>query len=230
LAALALCYFLGPLPRIHGQGGSFTKHPAYQATYAEPEPERALPDPLDDGTSKVVERAQPQPFYFALARASGRAPIIEYPFLLGEDVNLLYFPQQLHGRPVLAGYYRSGAGDQDLFGMAVSPRRSALPAPPSPGFIMNAMMVDHVLGRPESDARVRFHTVVDILDPVAVERSGAEFLVLHANLLREFFNIGPEGARSEFTLGIRGRLFARYGLPVFENELITVLRVSGGQK
>lgn len=223
---VALLYFLGPLPRIHGQVNSFTKHPAFQAGYAEQAPERVLPDPLDDGSSRALPRAQLQPIYHALARVPGSAPIIEYPFLLGEDANLLYFAQQLHGRPVLAGYYRSGAGPGDIYGMAAGPRRPQQPAAPSPGFVTNAMMIDHVLGRAEADGRVRFRTIVDILDANAVERSGAELLVLHANLLREFFGIGPEGARSELALAIRQTLFARYGMPVFENELITVLRVA----
>ncbi len=224
-AVLALLYVLGPLPRIHGQVNSFTKHPAFQASYGEPDPTRALPDPLDDGSTKPVERARLQPFYGALARTFGRAPIIEYPFLLGEDVNLLYFAQQLHGRPVLAGTYASGAGERDVFGIAVSPRRPGEPAPPSPGFVTNAMMIDHVLARGEKDPRVRFRTVVDILDPVAVERSGAEFLVLHGNLLRELFELGPEGMGSEFVLRIERQLADRYGMPVFENELVTVLRL-----
>lgn len=223
---VALLYFLGPLPRIHGQVNSFTKHPAFQASYAEPAPERPLSDPLDDGRSQALSRAQLQPIYHALARVPGTAPIIEYPFLLGEDANLLYFAQQLHGRPVLAGYYRSGVGPGDLFGMATGPRRPDQIPPPSPGFITNAMILDHVLGHAERDGRVRFRTVVDILDPAAVERSGAELIVLHANLLQEFFAIGPAGARSELALGIRQILFARYGMPVFENELVTVLRIA----
>jgi hypothetical protein len=225
-AGIALLYFLGPLPRIHGRVNSFTKHPAFQASYAAQNPERALPDPLDDGTARPVGRAQLQPFYAALGRIPGAAPIIEYPFLLGEDANLCYFAQQSHGRPVLAGYYQSGAGPRDVFGIAVGPRDPDQPLPPSPGFIVNAMMVDHVLGRRPADSRVRFRTTVDILDAAAVERSGAELLVLHGNLLREFFGVGPAGAHSDFALGIRRELFARYGMPVFENDLITVLRVS----
>jgi hypothetical protein len=89
------------------------------------------------------------------------------------------------------------------------------------------MMIDHVLGRHEPDARVRFRTVVDILDRKAVRRSGAEYLILHENILREFFRIGPPQVRSYFVGRIRDQLIARYGAPVFDSELVTVFRLSG---
>jgi hypothetical protein len=222
-ASIVFAYVLGPLPRIHGAINSFTKHPAFQASYGEHDPDRALPDPLDDGVSVAVRRSQLQPFYSQLARERGQAPIIEYPFLLGEDVNLLYFPQQLHRRPVLAGYYTSGAQDRDVFGIEVG--SSSAQVRVSAGYIVNATMVDHVLGTWARDRRIRFRTVVNILDPVEVARSGAEYLVLHGNLLREFFQIGPARIRSNFVTRIRPELVARYGVPVFENDLITVFRL-----
>jgi hypothetical protein len=222
LGGLVLAYLLGPLPDIHGGVNSFTKHPAFQASYGKPDPERVLPDPLDDGSVPIV-RSELQPFYAELARAGGTAPIIEYPFLLGEDANLYYFAQRLHQRPVLAGYYRSGAGEADVFGLAVGPRVG--PPAASPGYITNAMMVDHVLGRGPPDGRVRLRTVVDILDAAAVAASGAEYLLVHANLLRELFKIGPADAQSALALRVRQALVARYGAPVFENQLLTVLRL-----
>jgi Dolichyl-phosphate-mannose-protein mannosyltransferase len=226
VAALVALYWAGPLPAIHRAPNSFTKHPAFQLRYAEGDPEHARPDPLDPDSSPALARSELQPFYAVLANEPGRAPIIEYPFLLGEDSNLLYFAQQTHHRPVLAGYYPSGAQEQDVFGLAVGPRPSHAGAAPSPGYITNAMMVDHVLGRPEVPAAIRFETVVDISDPAAVKRSGAEYLILHGNLLREFFHTGPERVRSHFVHEIRGPLITRYGLPVFENDLITVLRLT----
>jgi hypothetical protein len=225
LAMITLLYLLGPLPRIHGTTNSFTKHPAFQFSYAVHDPDRARPDPLDEGSAPLIHRSELQPFYANLAREAGNAAVIEYPFILGEDANLLYFPQQIHHRPVLAGYYPSGAQEQDIFGLAAGLRVPAEQEQASRGYIMNAMMVDHVLGRRESDGRVRFRTVVNIMDPEAVKRSGAQYLVLHGNILREFFKSGPERIRSYFTGRIREKLFIRYGAPVFENDLITVLRL-----
>ena len=225
---LAALFALGPLPRLWRATNSFTKHPAFAFDYASHDPERARPDPLASTAELRLRRSDLQPFYAELGRAPGKAPVIEYPFLLGEDANLLYFAQQLHRRPVLAGYYRSGALDGDVFGVAVAAHAPANRRPPSPGYILNGFMVDHVLGRTEQDPRIRFRTVVDIADPVAVAASRAEYLILHWNLLREFFHIGPEWERSGFVGRIREKLVGSYGAPVVDNGVICVFRVAGG--
>jgi hypothetical protein len=183
----AALYAGGPLPRIHAAVNSFTKHPALQFDLAEHDPDRVRPAPLEDDATGGIHRSQLQPFYAQLASASGTAPIIEYPFILGGRFDVLYFTQAVHHRPVLAGYYRSGMQDSDRFGLALGPRVPALEARLSPGYNMT---LDHILGRDRPDARVRFHTLVDILDETAVGRSGAEYLVLHGNLLRESFGWG----------------------------------------
>jgi hypothetical protein len=226
LVLLAALIALGPLPRLLGTANSFTKHPTFAYDYARHDRERARPDPLAPAEGPGIHRLELQPFYAELAREPGDAPVIEYPFLLGEDANLLYFAQQVHGRPVLAGYYHSGALDRDVFGIAVGERSPSERRPPSPGYIMNGMMVDHVFGRPESDGRIRLRTVVDIADPDAVAKSKAQYLILHWNPLREFFHIGPAWGRSEFVARIRERLSARYGRPRFENDAIVVFRLS----
>jgi len=227
LCFLAALLLFGPLPRLYGTTNSFTKHPAFQFDYAEHDPDLARPDPLEINRGGRLPRSELQPFYAGLSRQPGDAPVIEYPFALGENANLLYFAQQVHGRPVLAGYYRSGALDVDTFGLAAASRSPRDVRPPSPGYIMSGMTVDHVLGRPETDRRIRFRTVIDIADPDAVSKSRADYLVLHWNLLREFYAIGPREVRSWFVHGIRRQLVARYGAPIEENEAIIVFRLSG---
>jgi len=66
--------------------------------------------------------------------------------VIGEDYNRLYFAQLLHHRPVLAGYYESGASWKDGFGLALddSPERSEQP---SRGYLLSDMTIDHVLGQ-----------------------------------------------------------------------------------
>ncbi len=229
-ALLAVLFVAGPLPGLYGATNSFTRHPTFAFDYATHDTDRPRPDPLAPGEAQVLRRSDLQPFYFELAREGGHAPVIEYPFVLGEDANLLYFAQQVHGRPVLAGYYRSGALDPDIFGIAVAGRSSFDHRPPSPGYITNGLMVDHVLGRAESQAnrgRIRFRTVVDLADPKAVAGSEAEYLILHWNPLREFFHIGPEWGKSWFVARIREQLAERYGSPVLENAAICVFRVHG---
>jgi len=227
LALLAALYFSGPLPEALRSPCSFTKHPALLLDIDKHPPDQARPDPYVLGATAGLARAELQPFYAQLARQPGSAPVIEYPFLLGRKYNLLYFPQELHRRPVLAGYYASEAQDGDEFGLAMTAPSPAAKARSRGGNVTGAMMIDHVLGRGGHDRRVAFRTVVNILDEPAVARSGAEYLVLHGNLLREFFNTGPVRVRSYFVGRILAELAGRYGAPIYEDELLTVFRLSG---
>ncbi len=224
-ALLGALVLHGPLPFVYGGVNSFTKHPAFGFDLRDHGTDRSRPDPLATGVEQPLRRADLAPFYAELARTPGRRPIIEYPFLLGEDANLFYFAQQLHQRPVLAGYWHSGATDKDVFGFSVP----GAPAtrPPSSGYITNAMMVDHVLGRRPDN--LGFRTIVAIDDPNALANSGAEYLVLHWNLLREHFRIGPDWAKSPFVAQVRARLTATCGAPVVESEVITVFRLTGSR-
>jgi hypothetical protein len=216
---------LGPLPSRYGQVNSFTKHPAFGFDLRDYGADRARPDPLAGATEQPFRRADLQPFYAELARTQGRRPIIEYPFLLGEDANLFYFAQRVHGRPVLAGYRHSGATDKDVFGFAVPGPAPVQGRPPSSGYITNAMMVDHVLGRRADNPGLR--TAVDIDDANALAQSDAEYLVLHWNLLREFFRVGPDWAKSGFVAQARARLIGLYGAPFMDSDVITVFGFTG---
>jgi hypothetical protein len=123
LTLLVALFVVGPLPSLYGASNSFTKHPTFAFDYTKQDPDRARSDPLAPKEELGLRRSELQPFYAELAREAGDAPVIEYPFILGEDANLLYFAQQVHGRPVLAGYYPSGALDRDVFGIAMGSRR-----------------------------------------------------------------------------------------------------------
>jgi hypothetical protein len=227
-ALLGAVLVLGPLPSRYGRVNSFTKHPALGFDVRDCGDDRTRPDPLAATPEQPLRRADLEPFYEDLARTQGQRPIIEYPFLLGEDANLFYFAQQVHRRPVLAGYRHSGATDKDVFGFAVSGAPSAQVRPPSSGFITNAMMVDHVLGRRPDNPGL--HTLVDIDDPKALAQSDAEYLVLHWNLLREFFRVGPQWAKSGFVADARARLVGLYGAPLIDNEVITVFCFYGARR
>jgi hypothetical protein len=221
----AALYLSSPLPRVLHAPNSFTKHPALLFDVGGRDLDRVRPDPFRLDSTAGMEHSELQPFYAHLAHEPGSAPVIEYPFLLGRNYNLLYFAQEIHHRPVLAGYYASGAQDEDKFGLAMGPRQPSSQVRDRGRHLTDAMMVDHVLGRGGPDRRVRFRTVVDILDEDAVARSGAEYLVLHGNLLREFFHGGPARMRSFFVGRILELLSTRYGPAVFDNDLLTVFRL-----
>jgi predicted membrane-bound mannosyltransferase len=223
----AAFYYSGPLPRIHArQVSSFTRHPAFQYDYSAYPADRSRPDPVT-GQQLPVTVASLDPFYARLAAEGGDAPIIEYPFILGQDGNLHYFAQRQHGRRVLAGYWASGMNWDDRWGLALGDHSVSAPAEASRGYIQNDMTLDQVLGRPGHGGQVRFATVVDLADPPALEASGAQYVVLHRDLFRELYRRrlirGPDG--DQFFTRIRELLAGSRGEPVWEDSQITVFRL-----
>jgi len=219
-------YFSGPLPFVQVGTTSFTKHPVFQYDYSQFSTARSRPDPVEDSLQPLL-RSQLHPFYARVAREGGKAPLIEYPFVIGEDYNRLYFAQLVHHRPVLAGYYESGASWKDGFGLALddSPERSE----PSRGYLLSHMTIDHVLGQGAPHRGIRFNTVVDISDPRALRASQAQYLLLHWNLAREFLFLEVVSHHSanpkRFVAQIRERLVAALGKPIVDDEVLTVFQV-----
>jgi hypothetical protein len=226
LGLTSALYFTGPLPAVYVGDASFTKHPAFQYDYADFDGTQSLPDPIQEAFAPL-RRAQLHPFYAMLRLGSPGAPIIEYPFLLGQGMNRLYFAQMLHQRPVLAGYYASGAGWSDRFGLSLDDTSATRPRPQ--GFLMGEMTIDHALGHASPDAKKRFRTVIDVSDVKAIKASGAAYVVLHWNLPREFLFLEVSGergaARGRFVATIRDRLQGELGSPIVDDFALTVFKV-----
>lgn len=227
----AALYFAGPLPFIFTDHASFTKHPVFQYEYREPSRERTLPDPVGEGMAPLF-RGQLHPFYARLpqlAQRDGAAPIIEYPFVVGEDNNRFYFAQMVHGRPVLAGYYASGAGWADRFGLDLGQAHAVPAMHENPGFLVSDMTIDHALGRLRDRSGIRFRTVVDLGDTQAIRSTGAAFVILHWNVAREFLRLEVDTAlgdkRGRFVATLRDRLQAELGPPLFEDGVQSVFAV-----
>jgi hypothetical protein len=221
-------YFSGPLPFVFIGDASFTKHPAFQYGYSDFSAARSLPDPMWE-QFPPISRAQLHPFYATLGREGGGAPLIEYPFPIGQDTNRFYFAQMLHRRPVLAGYYASGAGWFDRFGLSLADPLSPGSTESFPGVLMSDMTIDHALGHVSHPAGIRFRTVIDISDVNAIRASGAEYLVLHWNLPREFLFLEVSSrlgrTRGRFVARIRDRLLADLGNPIVNDESLTVFKL-----
>jgi hypothetical protein len=228
LGLVVAIYMAGPLPYAYVDHASFTKHAAFQYEYPDFDATISLPDPVSAQYRRIA-RAQLHPFYARLAREGGQAPIIEYPFLIAQCTNRFYFAQMLHRRPVLAGYYASGAGWDDIYGLALDDSRRSATSLVSPGYMMAEMSIDQALGHLASGSGIRFRTVVDIDDVDALRRSGAEYLVLHWNPAREFLFLEVDRrlgtSRGRFVAVIRDRLRPKLGKPIVDDDRMTVFRL-----
>jgi len=153
----------GPLPATWDRPNNFTNHHEFQETYTPIDWHWSHVSEIHPGFGTLVSRDEVPPFYERLAREPGQAAIIEYPMMLGDHFNSLYFYQHVHRKPVIVGYAPVLPYDD----------------PGSRGFIVSDMIVDEVLGRVHDPRRLKFRNMVDITNAGAVERSGARYLVLH---------------------------------------------------
>ena len=224
----AALYCSGPLPPVYADHASFTKHPAFHYQYGDITRARSLPDPVY-GDFHPLFRRQLHPFYEQLAKQPSGTAIIEYPFAIGQDANRLYYAQMVHRQPVLAGYYASGAGGFDHHGLALKMPHQTLPPVDHDGYLMTGMTIDHALGPLAERSGIRFRTVVDLADTRAIRASGAAYVLLHWNSVREFYGLEPNAAlgetRGRFVATLRDRLLIELGTPILEDSVLTVFAV-----
>ena len=94
---------------------------------------------------------------------------------------------------------------------------------------MSYSTIDHVLGRWSGDPRLRFATVVDLAAPSQVRASGAEYVILHWNLPREFLRLDRAGQGApdaqKYIARLRGKLASAFGAPIVEDEVLSVFRI-----
>lgn len=206
LALLLLVSLVLTNPLWHAFAGpnNFTSHSAFIESgqfggWDRPYRSSYAPELAEAGPPRISR------FYRSLSTQVER--LIEYPMVLGDHLNLYYFYQHLHGKEVVIGY--TGLINVE---------------PPTRDCVYPDFHVDHVINAVGEKRQVHFRNLVDIMDDGAVRRSDADYLILHRNLLAEFF---PAGAFRDETSPPRlsecaERLGRRYGSPVFEDETIIV--------
>lgn len=91
-----------PLWTTFAPSNNFMHHSAFQDSYAPfdgSQSRRRLLTPLPQMPATRIS-----PFYGGLARDASVPGIIEYPMYLGDPLNLHYFTQRVHRKPVAVGY------------------------------------------------------------------------------------------------------------------------------
>lgn len=200
-----------PLGRTFDLPNNFMHHSAFQDSYAA----------FDDSQSRLrlltplpqMPKERLHPWYFAAAADPTVPGLVEYPMYIGDPLNLHWYPQHFHRKPVAAGYVPD------------------FPFPPLPSrdeFVFGNTPVDYVFGRARAlglDGRLRFRNLVPITDADRLRRTHAGWLlVVHRDVLQE-------------TLGIRSAanvrpppmlelfLAARFGPPAFSDAQLAVWKI-----
>ncbi|HEV2693771.1 MAG TPA: glycosyltransferase family 39 protein [Verrucomicrobiae bacterium] len=156
----------GPLPQCYLAPNNFTNHGAYQHHYGKIDWNHSfISDLTPAGVTLVtwVRADEMSPFYQWLADHPGQRPIVEYPMMIGDHFNPLYYYQYFHRRPVLVGYAMDVSLAQGL----------------AAGNIYGNTYIDQVLSLVDRPSKLRFRNLISMDDLAAMRARGVEFVILH---------------------------------------------------
>ncbi|HAL93120.1 MAG TPA: hypothetical protein DCM68_08880 [Verrucomicrobia bacterium] len=200
-----------PLWRTFDLPNNFMHHSAFQDSYA----------PFDESQSRLrlltpmpqMPKSRIAPFYFNLAAAAPVRGLIEYPMYIGDPLNLHWYTQHFHRKPVAIGYVPD------------------FPFPPLPSkndFIYQATPADYVFSRTRElglEGKLHFRNLVPLTDVARLRRDFPGWvLIVHRDILQE-------------TLGIRNRaglhppeileasLIRTLGAPAFSDRQIVAWQI-----
>ena len=220
----AFLYAKGPLPAIYVFNNNFTNHSAFQGSYKRKNWEASESNSIYSGYS--IKENQIPHFYRWLGAQPDIDTIIEYPFDICDYNDLFYYYQHFHKKRVIAGYSTNPA----LLGYA--PEEPL--AKSNLNFTLGIWCADTILCPVETKSKLAFRNMVDILDPVAISRSGAEIMVLHKDVRVPKIMSGPSKAMPHYeTIPVRYRSVELlrpnykqvFGSPVYEDAGIICFRI-----
>lgn len=205
-ATLALA---GPLPQTYYTPNNFTSHGAFQHRYepidwsksffSELTPERFT-------ATIVVSADQVSPFYKLIGNTPNGRPIVEYPMMIGDHCDPLYYYQYFHRRPVIVGYVT------DL----------SLPQGLAAGNIYGNTYVDQVLSLIHDQSRLHFRNMINMDDLPAMRARNVEYIVLHKRFEAQLYTLA-------YYMPDLSRLYYVYrkeiGPPAYEDAHIAVFRL-----
>lgn len=156
----------GPLPQCYVAPNNFTSHGAFQHHYGSMDWRQSFASDLTPTGFTLVTTVRVDeisPFYQWLANHPGENPIVEYPMMIGDHFNPLYYYQHFHRRLMLVGY----TTDLTLLqGLAA-------------GNIYGNTYIDQVLSLVNDKSRLRFRNLVSMDNLAAMRARGVEFVILH---------------------------------------------------
>jgi hypothetical protein len=206
-AALVLA---GPLPQIYSTPNNFTNHGAYQQRYSPIDWSHSFYSDLvssDMSQATAVPADEVSPFYKKLGDHPDGRPIVEYPMMIGDHCNPLYYYQYFHRRPVLVGY----TTDVNALGSLTS------------GNVYGNNYIDHVLSLVQDPSHLRFRNLVSMDDLSAMRARSVEYIILHKRFEAQLYRVAPP-------LPDLPRLYEEYreqiGPPAYEDDHIAVFQLS----
>jgi hypothetical protein len=176
---LVLSYLLaGPLPQTYVAPNAFTSHGVYQHQYKTIDWRRSFVSdftPADFPLDTSVRVREVSLFYGTIADRPNGRPIVEFPMLVGDAFNVLYYYQHFHRRPVFVGYSTN----------------MVLPGGLAGGNVYGNTYVDQILSTVPDHSKLRFQTLVPLHDVAAMRAKQVEFILLHKKYEGDLAAVAP---------------------------------------
>jgi len=196
-----------PLWRTYDRPNNFMHHSAFQDSYAPFDWSRSRPRLLTPLPQMPAARLHP--LYARVAADPAIPGIVEYPMFVGDPLNLYYFAQHFHGKPVAAGYVPD------------------FPFPPLPSgdeILRQTTPLDYVFSRAGAlglQNRMRFRNHLPLTDVARLrQRHSRWLLIVHRDLLSETLEIRDVAANFFPPVLLESSLAARLVAPIFADAKI----------
>ena len=209
LAWVASLALTGPLPQCYVAPNNFTSHGAYQHHYGSIDWRQSFASdltPADFTLVTTLRSDEISPFYLLLASRPSARPIVEYPMLIGDHFNPLYYYQHFHRRPVLVGYTTDMTLSRGL----------------APGNIYGNTYIDQVLSLVQDPADLHFRNFLSMDNLAAMRGRGVEYVILHKRFEAQLPEVAlplPDLTR------LRNQYQKTLGEPCYEDAHIAVFRL-----
>jgi hypothetical protein len=208
VACVVALVITGPLPQCYNTPINFTSHGAYQHRYGTIDWRRSFYSDITPASftlTTTIRADEISPFYEQLANQPGARPIVEYPMMIGDHFNPLYYYQHFHRRPVIVGYTTDVSLANGL----------------APGNIYGNTYIDQVLSLVSEPSRLRFRNLIDMDNLPAMRSRGVEYVVLHKHFEAQL----PEVAQPLPDLDrLRNQYRKELGEPFYEDAQVAVFR------
>ncbi len=223
---LILLFFVGPLSQIYAGPNNFTNHSAFQESYEPLSWQQSYTSDIAPGF--VMQQKDLSGFYHWLLKQPRGTAVVEYPMDMTDHNNLLYYYQHFHKKRVLAGYITN----PDIQGYGVPEGESAA--------VFDAASIDYPMTGVRDKDRLKFKNMIDVMNIEALERSGADYIVLHKKVRAVAVVPVSETNRAPVYLSSVDLVYMPviyldrmyrgiFGLPVFEDQQLTVFQIKGLQ-
>jgi len=205
----AVMVLAGPLPQRLDAPNSFTNHGVFQHQYGPIDWSRSFRSditPTSLNLNVIVHADEISPFYLKLAKSPSARPVVEYPMMVGDQLNTLYYYQHFHRRPLIIGY----ESDVRLeTGLAL-------------GSVFEFTYPDQVLTLVRDQSRLKFRNLVSMDDLATMRSRHVEYIILHDRFEADLSQLAVPLAD---IMRLHREYKEKLGPPFYEDANITVFRL-----